>query len=398
MSTTGAQQYFVIPLSVQKEADYYMVGNNDIGDFYQFPEQGVRILSLLRDGETAAAISARLEAEYAEKVDVGGFIDQLSSIGFVHPEQHRQSVMEQIQSMTRDRRRVFSFSPRVAGAIFSVPGLLCGLAVVFYSAALMIMHPELRVNFDAFYVETNRTALLLVMMILTVIQVAMHETGHMMAAARHGIQSRYGMSNRLWSVVAESDLTGILALPRSQRYLPMLVGIMVDILCVAMLTILLQVLLRHGIGDFTIQVVQALVLEIVVGMTWQFNIFIKTDIYFVICNYFGHPDLDQDARVYLRDLLFRASFGLFGSKTTEAHFRNLYILRVFSIIWLFGRILAVLVLFGVFLPTMAQYIQSSIQLLRGSPASVWIAVDTIIYVSLTMSMLGLGMYMWIKQR
>src|SRR6476659_981235 len=99
MSTTGAQQYFVIPLSVQKEADYYMVGNNDIGDFYQFPEQGVRILSLLRDGETAAAISARLEAEYAEKVDVGGFIDQLSSIGFVHPEQHRQSVMEQIQSM-----------------------------------------------------------------------------------------------------------------------------------------------------------------------------------------------------------------------------------------------------------------------------------------------------------
>ena len=42
MSTAGAQQYFVIPLSVQKDGDDYLVGNAEMGDFYQFPEQGVK--------------------------------------------------------------------------------------------------------------------------------------------------------------------------------------------------------------------------------------------------------------------------------------------------------------------------------------------------------------------
>jgi hypothetical protein len=398
MSTAGAQQYFVIPLSVQKEGDYYMVGNKQIGDFYQFPEQGVRILGMLEAGDSPATISSRLEVEYAEKVDVNEFIDQLSSIGFIHPEQHRQNVMELLQSANYDRRRTFNVDPQVARVLFSVPAQVCYLTVVLYSVFLMIRQPELRINFDAFYTETNRTALLLVLMILAVLQVALHESGHMMAAARHGIKSKYGMSNRLWSVVAESDLTGILALPKSQRYLPMMAGLLVDILCVSLLTIVLRVLLRDGAGAFTIQVVQALILEIVVSMTWQFNIFVKTDIYFVICNYFGHPDLDRDARIYLRDLLFRFSLGLFGGKSATTNFRNLYVLRVFSGIWLFGRMLSVFVLFGVFLPTMAQYIQSAIEMLKGPPASVWIACDTIVYVLMTLSMVGLGMYMWIKER
>jgi putative peptide zinc metalloprotease protein len=44
VTTAEAEQYFVIPLSVQKDGDDYLVGNAEMGDFYQFPAQGLKIL------------------------------------------------------------------------------------------------------------------------------------------------------------------------------------------------------------------------------------------------------------------------------------------------------------------------------------------------------------------
>ena len=398
MSTIDAPQYFVIPLSVQKEGDFYLVGNSEMGDFYQFPEQGLRILNMLRSGDNAVTIRSRLAGEYSEMVDVDDFVAQLANIGFIYSQDQRQSVQAQMQVTTQAARRTFNVEPRIAKAIFSPPVLFCCLIIVLYAVFSAINNPQLRLNFNAFYTDTNRTPLLLLVLILSLIETVMHECGHMLAAARHGIKSAYGIGNRLWTIVAESDLTGILTLPKSQRYFPMLAGVLVDILCASLLTLLIEVLLRYGASAFTVQVVQALVLEIVISITWQFNIFVKTDIYFVLCNYFSHPDLDRDARSYLHGLLYCATFGLFGSKAVATNFQNLFVLRVFTAIWLFGRILSVLVLVDVFLPTMGKYIVSAVHLLRGPPASIWVACDTMLYVSITLTMLGAGMYMWLKQR
>jgi putative peptide zinc metalloprotease protein len=398
MSVSCAQQYFVIPLAVQKEGDFYLVGNSELGDFYQFPEEGVAILGMLQSGDSLEAIRSKMAAEHRDPVDVDGFVGQLSSIGFIHSEDQTQAVQQRLQAAGRDSRRIFSVDPKIARAVFSPPALVCYAGIVLYAAVSAILDPSLRLNVNAFYIETNRTALLVLVFAFSILQVALHECGHMLAAARHGVKSKYGIGTRLWTVVAESDLTGILALPRSQRYFPMLAGPLVDVLCAAILTILLQALLDRGAGTFTVHVVRALILGIVVSIPWQLNIFVKTDIYFAICNYFGHPDLDREARVYLRDLAYRASFGRFGTKAPSRDFRNLHVLRLFSLIWLVGRVLSLLVLVGVFLPTMVRYIASATQLLSGPPASIWMALDTLAYVSLTLTMLATGMYMWIKQR
>ena len=272
-----------------------------------------------------------------------------------------------------------------------------GLGVTAYATLAAIHDPTLRLNINAFYIETNRTSLLLIIMILAFMQVVMHEVGHMLAAARHGIKSKYGIGHRLWTIVAESDLTGILSLPKAQRYIPMLAGLFVDIVCASVLTIILQLQLHYGVSAFTTQVIQALVLEIIIGIVWQFNIFMKTDIYFVICNYFSHPDLDRDARLYLRALLYTSTMGLFGIKSPRSSFRDLNVVRVFAAIWFVGRLFSFLALFFVFIPTIAKYIGSAVQMLTGPSESIWAACDTFVYVSISMSMLGAGMYMWLKR-
>jgi len=397
MPTEGAQTYAVIPLSVQKDEESYLVGDADSGEFYQFPEVGVRILEMLRSGESAPAISAELAAEGGETFDVDGFVDELMAIGFVHPVGHRPSPAP-AQIGSRDSRRIFYVDPRLARAVFAWPMLGCYFAIIAYALFCAIVDPRLRVNPNAFYTDTNRTALLLLILILSFIEVCLHETGHMLAAARRGVRSRYGIGNRLWMVVAESDLTGILALPKAQRYFPMLAGLLVDFLCAALLTLTLRALLSAGAGGFAIQLVQAVILQIFIGVTWQFNIFVKTDVYFVLCNYFSCPDLDRDARHYLRGLLYRATRGRLGEALSAAGPRNLCGLRAFTAIWLFGRLASLVVLFGVFLPTIAQYVESAVSLLRGPPAAFWMACDTIAYVAIMLTMLSAGMYLWLTQK
>ena len=397
MSTTDLQRYFVIPLSVQPEGDLYLVGSADIGDFYQLPDEGVKILDMLRSGDTVTAIRSRLAA-IGESVDVEGFVAQLADIGFIYPEDKKQLFAENAEAAAQNLRRVFSADIRLARALFSAPAVACYISIVLYAVFCAVNYPEARVNWLAFYTERYRTALLLCVLALSLIHVALHELGHMLAAGRYGIKSRYGLSNRLWNIVAESDITGILSLPKSQRYLPMLAGLLVDTLSVSLLTIAAQILLQNGASHFLIQIIQALVLEIIIGMTWQFNIFVRTDLYYVLCNYLNHPDLDKDARIYLKSVFYRLTFGRFGSKAEAIDSRNLNVLRVFSLIWLFGRILSLMTLFGIFLPTMGKYVVSAFSLLSGPPESILLAIDTFVYVLITLTMLSIGMYMWVKER
>ena len=398
MPSQDARTYAVIPLSVQNDDGSYLVGNADSGDFYQFPEVGVRILDMLRSGESAPAIRAQFAAESGETFDVDGFVEQLMAIGFVHPVGDPPFQQSPANIASRDSRRIFKVSPRFARAIFAWPMLCCYFAIVAYALGCAVVDQRLRVNPNAFYTDTNRTPLLLLILALSFVQVCLHELGHMLAAARYGVRSRYGIGNRLWMVVAELDLTGILALPKAQRYFPMLAGLLVDLLSAALLTLMLRGLLRVGAGGFTIQLVQAVILQIFIGVTWQFNIFVKTDIYFVLCNYFSYPDLDRDARRYLRGLLHRATRGVLGDPAAVPQPRGVQGLRVFAAIWLFGRIGSLVILFGVFLPTMARYIQSALYLLRGPPAAFWMACDTIAYVAIMLMMLSAGMYLWMTQK
>ena len=159
----------------------------------------------------------------------------------------------------------------------------------------------------------------------------------------------------------------------------MLAGLLVDVMSVALLTLLVGALSAHRTNPFAIQVVQMLVLEIVIAMTWQFNVFVKTDLYFVICNFLSYPDLDRDARTYLRDVLFRLTAGRLGAKVPPGNFSNLTVLRAFALVWLFGRILSLLILFGVFLPTVWRYLISAVDQLSSPTGSVWMACDTVLY-------------------
>lgn len=391
--------YFVIPLSVQKEGDGYFIGNAEIDAFYEFPEQGLRIIEWLREGCSPNAIKSKLASDAGETVDVDDFVNTLKDIGFVYPDGEGHLFREAVSASDADDKRLRFRAPvRLARVLFSLPMLVAYLGVLGLAAHAAIQDPRLRLNLDAFYLEDHLTLTLVLLLVLYGITASMHELGHMLAAARHGVDSRLGIGNRLWSLVAEADLSGILALPRSQRYLPFFGGMIVDLLSISLITLLIQWLLAQGHDGFTVKLLQALILQITLSISWQFNLFLKTDLYYVVCNYYGHPDLDREARAYLRDKLHIASFGVFGAKAEAFDRRHIGVLRTFALLWLGGRIAALAFLFIVLIPTLARYFARAQQAFSDPGTASAVAYDAAAFAVISALLFLVGMYMWLRRK
>jgi putative peptide zinc metalloprotease protein len=393
------ESFFVIPLSVQKEGEDYCIGNAEIDAFYHFPEIGLRIIERLRRGCTASQIREELAGADGDTVDVDDFVATLREIGFIYPHAERERFRDAVAaSKEGDRRLGFRAPVGLARAVFSLPSLVVYLAILGFAAHAAIEDPRLRLNLEAFYLERHLTLTLVLLLLLYGITASMHELGHMLAAARYGVSSRLGFGNRLWSIVAEADLSGILALPKSQRYLPLLAGMIVDLLSIALVTLLLQWLLHQGHSGFAIQLLQALVLQILISMTWQFNVFLKTDIYYVLCTRYGHPDLDREARVYLRDRMHALSLGLVGERTARIDLRHLGMLRLFAALWLIGRFAALGFLILVLIPTLVRYVDRALVAFADPDSGRAAAYDAAAFAAISLLLFAIGMTMWLRRR
>lgn len=391
------ETYFVIPLSVQKEGESYYIGNAELDEFYQFPEEGLNIIRMLQGGASVATIETTLAQTSDESIDVREFIDTLLEIGFIHPEAERHRFQESVEAVRNtDKRLVFRANPRIARMVFSWPSLALYLGIVGYAAYSAIQDPQLRLNLEAFYLERNLTLTLVVLLLMYAFTASLHELGHMLAAARQGVDSRLGFSNRLWDIVAEADMTGLLALPREKRYLPMAAGMLVDVFSIAAITLILKWLFANSPHGFAIQLLQALALQITISITWQFNIFLRTDVYYLICNYFGYADLNAQAYHFYQNQLHAFSFGLLGKRTEPLKPQQVIIARTFFAIWLIGRIASIGFLVLILIPTLYRYFERAVETYHNPYMPASAAIDIAIFATISTAILLAGLYMWIK--
>ncbi|MRV75401.1 hypothetical protein GJ700_27150 [Duganella sp. FT92W] len=380
--------YCVIPLSIQPEGDDFLVGNQDLQEYYQFPQEGVRIIRLLQQGVTVAEI----KRTFGEAVDIDDFLHVLLEARFIHA----PGTPAPAAATEADRRWKFAVPARLAGLFFSWPAWGAYGALIAYALFEAVADPRLRINPTALYLQDHFTVSLLTLLVLHSCTTGLHELGHMMAAAKYGVQSRLGWGNRLWNIVAEADLSGLHALPRQSRYLPLVAGMLVDVLNIALITLLIKVFINEGSHPFIINIFQALILQILITLSWQFNVFLKTDVYYVLCTYCNYPNLDSEARVYLREKLHQLSLGRAGAPGHTDYY-HLPTLRAFAAVWVAGRVASLAFLFLVVIPTVLRYGRDAWNAL-GSAASASSQWDLSLFFILSATLLAAGLIVWIRGR
>ncbi|MBC3841472.1 hypothetical protein GXW82_17850 [Streptacidiphilus sp. 4-A2] len=165
--------------------------------------------------------------------------------------------------------------------------------------------------------------------------VLLHEAAHALAGRRLGLRSQLSIGRRLYYVVFLTSLNGLVTVERRKRYLPMLAGMIADLLIVAAFTLAADAIREHGQLTTAGRLLLALAYFTLLRVVWQFLFYLETDLYYVITNVLGCQDLQTAARRMAYNRLAR----LVGRRTPRYdeslfHPRDRQVARWYS--WLLG--------------------------------------------------------------
>lgn len=352
MTRYGADATVVVaPFTRQPDGEEVIIGRPEAAIFLALPPDAVEVLDDLAAGTTVGAAQQRYQTRYGELPDVEDFLTLLESKGFVNPHGANPKTANNVKF------HVAGFPQPLARLLFSRPVLFAGGLLILTAVVIAARQPHLIPGGSSLYFEKQFTAVALVLLLTSYAMVFLHEMAHLIAARAYGVNSRLGIGHRLWMLVAETDLPGVWALPPKQRYLPLLAGPFVDAVIAAVLLLLLFAG-DHGLlvlQPFLQQICRALLFLYLMQLLWQCYFFLRTDLYYVVANWFRCKNLMGDTEGFLRNLAARWIPGV--AKVDQSHLppAERRVVGGYAAVWLLGRAIAWAAFFLMLLPVVVRY-------------------------------------------
>ena len=357
----------VHPFTRQREGEEIVIGSVETGVFLAVPPEAVEVLDLLAAGRSVGEVADLYFQEASEASDLDDLLSYLETKGFVE-DPAAGSAGEQKPSQPAHETKVhFSAFPQpLARLLFSFPVLICEAAVVGLAlAAVLTYHTLMPGPVDlVFYYQRAVSWTLLT--IFTYGGIFVHELAHLIAARAVGVNSRMGISHRLWYLVAETDLTGLWSVTRNQRYLPMLAGMIVDLTVLSLIVLLLLGQNRHllMLSPFSVHLFRAMAFTNLMRILWEFFLFVRTDLYFVAATALNCKNLLTDTRAFLQSQLSRVTSRIRPVDQSAIPKTEQRAVRIYAAIFLVGRAWAFATLFWVTIPLVVGYWGSLIPAFR----------------------------------
>jgi putative peptide zinc metalloprotease protein len=386
----------------QPDGEDILIGNPENGTFLAVPAEAVEVLDYLAQGRTLQQASEFCREKYGEPLDIDDFIGIMEAKGFVATAEtggNSQPERPVVPPASSLRYHFSDFPQPVARFLYGRASLLFCLLLTAVAGAAMVADQSLVPHPADLVFPQYRVISFLTFLFLAFGSMFLHELSHVVAARALGVNSKLGIGHRMWFLVAEADLTGLWAVSKKQRYLPLIAGIITDAVSAASLVLLLYAQDAQWIhlSIFVIRICKALVMSYWLRILWQFYVFIRTDIYFVITNYFDCRNLLSDTEEFLKNCvsrLFRSGRLIDQSHIPAAERR---VIRVYSVLWLGGRVLALYVLFAVTLPVVYGYLHDLFSAFRtGVSANIDGFIDSLLLSFFVVTTLSAGLFLWIR--
>lgn len=377
------------PLVYLTEGDEVTIGRQETDTFAIFPLDGAELVRRLADGSSPAAVAAWYEAEYGERVDIGDVVAALDELGFVRTGADGPAGAGTVR-WQRTGRAVFS---PVALALYAV---LVGWAVLAMAGSDDLVPTYSSVFFTQYYAVVEVTLILGVLPLLLA-----HEAFHALAGRRLGVRSRLRISRRLYMVVLETSMDGLVAVPRRQRYLPILAGLLFDVVALAALVVAAD-LTRAPTGElsFAGRLCMALAFTTVLRIVWQFSFYLRTDLYILATTALGCVDLHTAATRTLANRWNRL-LGRTDRLTDPAQWHPVdrRAARWYSWLVLVGYAFTLGTLAFALLPVLWRTATGVLGRLTGDgTATTGQLVDSVVLISLTTAQIGASIWIGARER
>jgi putative peptide zinc metalloprotease protein len=387
--------------SCQHEGTDVIIGRAETGVFLAVPQEGIELLEDLAAGKNVGEASDQYRRKYGAMPDVDDFLSLMESNGIVKRKTNgNDASMASVSVSVNIPQRGYhfgNFPQRIARWLFGRTALVGVFALATCATGAVIIDPSLIPQARDLYFPDHRTLSALVLALASYATIFVHEFGHLIAARALGVNSRMGIGHRLWYLVAETDLTGLWAVPKRQRYLPLLAGVVIDI---GSASLLVMLLLGHTRGLFTfpvltLRLVKAMVLTYALRVIWQFFFYIRTDFYYVFANLVNCKNLLKDTEDFVHNQLARFIPSIHHRDQSGIPPAELRIVRGYALFWLAGRIFAVAMLFVVTIPVLIRYLRNLAQVFRtGYSVNPGNFLDALLLATLFLVPLVAGFAMW----
>ena len=389
----------VQPFTQQPEGEDVIIGRSEAGVFLAVPPEAVELLENLAQGKSIGEVSSLYQQKYGEIPDLDDFLVLMESKGFVKSFD-AQSTRASSATATRPIRYHFTnVSYSVAQRFFSGPAMAGYFVLIAFAVLATIRHPALMTGPQDLYFPDHRTLCLTILTAATYLSIFLHELAHLMAARAAGVDSRMGISHRLWYMVAETDLTNLWAVPKRRRYMPLLAGTILDAVLSALIVVALYLHVRGwlALSVIEIRVLRAMIFTNLMRMLWQCFLFIRTDFYYVVSNFFSCRNLMKDTEAFLRNQLARVLSFIRRVDQSDIPASEQRVIRGYALVWLVGRAASFVLLFVVTIPVAVQYTRDVTSVLRtGYSANPANFLDVVLLATYFLVPLGAGVAMWIN--
>lgn len=272
-------------LTFLDEGEDVTVGRQDTDSYCVLPADGAALLRELARGISPRDAAQWYAVTYGQPVDMAEFLEAMEELGFV-------AVAGETPMPTGPVRW-----QRFGKAMFSPVAWLVYGTLLVAAVVAMSQHHELVPQYGNLFFTQYMTIVILMLYFGQFPFLLLHESFHALSGRRLGLRSRLGIGRRLFFVVVETSMDGLVSVPRRKRYLPILSGMLADLLVIAILT-LIAAATRNPDGSQPLVggVCLALAFATLLRFIWQFYFYLQTDLYQVIVTVFGCVDLQKTAR------------------------------------------------------------------------------------------------------
>jgi hypothetical protein len=386
VTASGDTTVLLHRLTMVPEDEGVMVGRPDTASYAVFPEEGAEALRMLDAGRPLSEVAGWYEQTCGERLDIEDFLAALADLGFLREEGEEEPPPARIRWQ------------RLGRWTFSWPAWLCYGALTAAALVEMVRQRSLRPSYhDVFFTDH----LALIPITLTLVQIPcilVHEGFHALSGRRLGLPSTLTISRRLYYLVAETRLDSLFSVPRRQRYLPFLAGMLADTVLISGLTLLAVALRGHGVPAWCPALCLAVMFTCVMRMIWQFMFYLQTDLYFVMTNALRCSDLQNATRFYLRLRFRQLRHRTPPVPDAEWSERDRAMTRVYApfLVAGYGFSLGSLAWAGI--PTTVHFVSLIMDRFSGPGTPVTGILDAVSFIGLTSLQFGLLFYVTVRDR
>jgi len=158
-----------------------------------------------------------------------------------------------------------------------LPAWLAYAALIIAALIVMVHDPVLRPSYRNLFFTTHISLIPLTLVGATMPLVLLHESYHALAGRRLGLPSRLSIGRRLVYLVAETRMDALFSVPRRDRYLPFLAGMLADAVVTSVLTLLAAVLRYGEAPTWLWGLLLAIAFTCVLRLLWQFLFYLETE-------------------------------------------------------------------------------------------------------------------------